>query len=143
MYEKILVPLDGSALAESVLPYVEALARSCGSEVVLLRVIRPPGLYAPAEVEYAIDMDEVRAKVQEYLEGVDTRLEEKGIASRWVLLEGPVADSIVDYAETEKVSLIAMCTHGRSGVGRWLYGSVAARVLEKAPCPVLLVRARQ
>ncbi len=140
MYKKILVTLDGSALAEKVLPHVEELAKSFESEVVLLQVLKLPAI--PTAPEASLTEDNVLAEkeAREYLERIEARLKKQHINARPVLAEGQPADEIVDYAALEKVDLIAMSTHGRSGLGRWVFGSVAERVLRAAPVPVLLVR---
>jgi len=137
MFEKILVPLDGSKLAELALPYAEELAARTGSQITLLRVV------TSSEAE---DYD----KNQVYLKGVakevkiDTKkLREKPegeIKAETVVLTGNPAEAIVDYAATKKISLIVMASHGRSGIGRWALGSVAEKVVRVGNTPVLLVR---
>ena len=144
MYNKILVPLDGSPLAETVLPYAEELARAFESQMRLRQVVEPPIVYAEAGGGiYPVDITPLKEQAERYLTEVDERLEAKGLKCRWVVLEEPVAEGILDYAELEEVDLIAMSTHGRSGLGRWLYGSVAQRVLQGATCPILLIRAKK
>jgi nucleotide-binding universal stress UspA family protein len=126
----MLVPLDGSKLAESVLPHVEALAKQRGAkpEVVLVRAFEPlstgPGREAP----------------QQYLSGIEQRLSAAGLTVRSEVLEGDPAKEIVDYANEKPINLVVMATHGRSGIGRWAYGSVADKVLRRASRPVFLVR---
>jgi nucleotide-binding universal stress UspA family protein len=95
-------------------------------------------LFLPAEGEF----DEVEREAQQYLEGVAEPLREEGIDVSTATDVGPVAECIIEYAETNQVDLIAMCTHGRTGLARWVYGSVADRVLRVGGLPVLLVRAR-
>lgn len=145
MYDKVLVPLDGSSVAEVVLPHVELLGRDLGSEIVLFRVIPPPqGVIDEAgrqiiSVDAAIDS--AVGGATDYLRQVATGLKDKGVKSvAEEVVIGHPAEQIVDRAK-DGVDLIAMATHGRSGISRWVYGSVAERVLRHAVTPVLLVRA--
>jgi nucleotide-binding universal stress UspA family protein len=147
----MLVPLDGSELAELVLPHVEALAKQVGPElvdVVLLRVCEPPVVpsdYPPTagltwEEHKAREMARPTIVCEEYLAGVQRRLEGAGLRAQSVVLKGKPADEITDYANKNPVSLIVMSTHGRSGISRWAYGSVADRVLLGVSSPVFLTR---
>jgi nucleotide-binding universal stress UspA family protein len=148
-YNHILVALDGSPLAEEILSYVEPLARTFGSRVTLVRAISPVEsgllLETPAgPMNGSGDMASIvgtfRRRADEYLAGVRERLEGKGFPVECEYAEGvPVADLIAERARSLGVDLIAMTTHGRSGL-RWvLTGSVAEGVLRSAPCPVLIV----
>ncbi len=143
MFKKILVPLDGSTLAEKVLSHVKPLARGFGSEVILFHVLRIPAISASPNATIIEDEELAEQDAQRYLERVENHLEEEGISARPVIVKGKAAESIVDYAELERVDLIAMSTHGRSGLGRWVFGSVAERVLQGAHCPILLIHARE
>jgi nucleotide-binding universal stress UspA family protein len=147
----ILVPLDGSALAESVLPHVEALAKQRGTElvnVVLLRVCEPPVISAdyPAtmplswEEHVARETSKHKQACEDYLAGAGKRLREAGLTVRSEVVAGKPADEIIDYASRNPFNLIVMATHGRSGLSRWAYGSVAERVLLGVSCPLFLVR---
>lgn len=142
MYRKILVPLDGSELAEAIIPQARMLAQCSGAEIVLLRVVNVtppeyPELDAPLAQSAA---DSLRAEAQQYLDRMACYLKLNGIKVSTVLGEGAVADNILNYTDASLVDLIAMATHGRSGLGRWLIGSVADRVVHGAKVPVLLVR---
>ncbi|GAB4271608.1 MAG: universal stress protein [Deferrisomatales bacterium] len=135
MYKKILVPLDGSPLAEGVLPQVEYLAKLTGAEVCVLRVVRVhtfPGV-DPTEAEYAL-----KEQAESYLAGVAGRLRDKGLEVSVHLRFGHEAEEILDQARD--ADLVAMSTHGRTGLGRWAMGGVAERVLRHCPVPVLLCR---
>ena len=153
----ILVPLDGSELAESVLPHVETLVKQRGTElvdVVLLRVCEPlatPSYYDPelsgvplnwGEYEQQ-EMARSKRAANEYLTGIEKRLKDSNISARLVVLEGKAADVIVDYAQKNPFNLIVMATHGRSGLSRWVYGSVAENILQGVSSPVFLVRPHQ
>jgi nucleotide-binding universal stress UspA family protein len=147
MYSKILVPLDGSPLAEQVLPHVLALAQCHQSDVVLIQVVNYPTTGLPLTdpdldvgvrdcVECA-DLDYLRGVAEKYFRGSKLKVSAEAITG-----QGPVVDSILDYAEKVGAELIAMSTHGRTGPARWIIGSVAERVVRAAKVPVLLVRAK-
>jgi len=147
----MLVPLDGSELAELVIPHVEALAKQLGPklvDVVLLRVCELPVVssdYPPTadltwEEHQAHEMARPTTVCEEYLAGVQEQLEGVGLRARSVVLKGKPADEITDYANKNLVNLIVMSTHGRSGIGRWAYGNVADRVLLGVSSPIFLVR---
>jgi len=149
MYRKILVPLDGSALSELALPHAEALAQRFESEVLLVRVCPPIStsfeFYSFAAEATDEDRDlQVQAEkgAEEYLTVMQEKLQLKRIKSCYFMLHGLIPETILDIAETEGADLIVMSTHGRSGLSHWVYGSVAAKVLQAAPCPVFLVRAK-
>lgn len=145
MYRKVLVPLDGSDVAECAFPHVEAIARGCDVvEVVLLRAIGPlpiPGDYVISEGDRTRLEAQYRSAAQTYLEKATKQLAAAGLNVRGDVIEGSAADAIVDYAGKKNMDLIIMATHGRSGIGRWALGSVADRVVRHAQSPVLLVRA--
>jgi len=151
MYKKILVPLDGSELAECVLPHVESIARGCNiGSVAFIRVAEPVSLPISSEYDgYTFSAgdwqrmeDESRAAAQSYLTGLMSRVKYDGInITAEVLTGGRAADMIADYAAKNGVDLITIATHGRSGISRWVWGSVADRVLRSSPMPVLMVRA--
>jgi nucleotide-binding universal stress UspA family protein len=141
MYQRLLVPLDGSRLAESVLPVVERLALTFGASVLLLHVLERR---APEEVHgerHLQALDEAEA----YLRDAAARLEARGIHVEWhahEVPEGDVTGSIVGHVREEQADLIVMCTHGSGGVRDLLFGSIAQQVLKRGTAPVLLVRAR-
>ena len=146
MYQKILVPLDGSELAECVLPHVESIAKGCGvGSVVFLRVLdtyMPSAAHAYLSESLKQEIEEGNEKAaREYLDEVIGRVNLNGIEIQQQLITGRVAESIAEYATRNDVDLIAIATHGRSGVSRWAWGSVADRVLRSACVPVLMVRA--
>ena len=143
MYKRILVPLDGSALAEAALQHAESIAQHFDADVVLLRVVVSPyAIVAPDLVLAGSEVDQKQfiAQAEGYLQGVAGRLRGKGLRVKTAVGEGPVAESILEHAKKEHGELIVMSTHGRGGVSRWVYGSVADRVLQAAPCPILLIR---
>lgn len=145
MYKKILVPLDGSWRSERILPHVEGLALNFNSEIIFLRVLEPESTYLePGNPQLSIDALKRReTEAREYLSGKSGEFNQKGLRSRIVIQSGPVAMAILDVASSEDVDLIGMASHGRSGLERVFYGSVASAVLQGVDRPLLLVRSRQ
>lgn len=133
MYEKILVPLDGSELSQIVIPYVEEISSGTKSEIILLRV---------EEADEANATEVRRSYLERMAKSITTQTGFKGDAIHCEIMRGHPAEEILNYAEKKNVDLIAMSTHGRSGVRRWLLGSVASKVIGAASAPVLAVRAR-
>jgi nucleotide-binding universal stress UspA family protein len=144
MYKRILVPLDGSPLAEAALDHAGQLARCQDSEIVLLRVVISSYTIVAPDLVLAgqgVDQERLQQEAEQYLQTQAGKLATHGIAVHLVACQGPVAEAILDHARSLAVDVIVMSTHGRGGVSRWVYGSVADRVLQAAPCPVLLIRA--
>ena len=146
-YKKILVTLDGSALAETALPHAQALAQQSGAELILLRVV--PHITDELVAVDTLPLEFTHLEVQQQklideaplaLQGVTQALAAQNLNVQPVVVVGHTADKIVDYAIAHSVDLIVMSTHGRTGIQRWLLGSVAGKVSTVAPCPVLLVR---
>ncbi|MBI1852677.1 MAG: universal stress protein [Planctomycetes bacterium] len=136
MFSKILVPLDGSDLAESILPQMERIYRVRDAEIVLLRAVPLPALSTP-QIEALVRQVEVEAF--DYVTGVAKRLEAKGITAKAVVKRGNPEDVIPAFAAKEGVDLITMSTHGRTGISRWTRGSVAEGVLRLGTTPLLLM----
>lgn len=139
MFARILVPLDGSPLAEGILPEVLELARLHGAEILLLRVALAhtfPGVDATDAQVHAVD------EAEGYLAELERGLAAQGIPVSSAVRYGHAAEEILDHAQARHADLIAMCTHGRSGVLRFMLGSVAEAVLRASPVPVLLLRAK-
>ncbi len=150
MYKTILVPLDGSELSEIVLPHVEMMVKACGdeAELVLLHVCEPvAGKIAgmgPGAVYVMPNLAEeaeeaCKKEAAEYLADVEKRLKGKGLKVRTVLKMGDSGGEILDFAAHNPVDLIAMASHGRSGISRWAYGSVTSKVLRGISTPILVV----
>ena len=139
----LVVPLDGSELAEAALAYGENLARQMGLNISLIRVFPTPTLAYAGTEGFSYDpgiFTELENAAVDYLKEKQADLEQKGFSVESTVESGPQADSIIDFAEAQPGSLIVMSTHGRSGVGRWLLGSVADRVLRASETPILLIR---
>lgn len=144
VYGRILVTLDGSLLAERALEPAVLLARATDAELILMRVVTPIELWAPfVEIEPAFEVVQEQHERESavYLEEVRNRLLEKeeALNIRTAALHGPVAETITDYARENEVDLIVISSHGRSGLSRWIYGSVAEKVLRGARCCSTLV----
>lgn len=144
MFKRILVPLDGSPRAELALPVAAHIARASGGTIDLLQVVPPPidyGMYmAQSEAMIDKEIDAAIATATEYLEGVAESEVLEGIGTKIETLSGAVALTLLSYAESYKSDLIVMCSHGYSGLKRWMLGSVADKITRLAPIPVLVLR---
>jgi nucleotide-binding universal stress UspA family protein len=143
MYRRILVPLDGSLFGEQALDQAVSIATAFNAELHLIQIVTSY-LTPPYGIDYTVGetfRDVALREAQEYLDQMRHQLERQLIRPvETKVIEGLVADNIVDYAEFHHCDLIVMATHGRSGLGRWVFGSIAERVLHAAHCPILLVR---
>ena len=162
LYKKILVPLDGSELAAQALAHAEEIAHNAGAKLVLLRVLENPlrfltalpsmggqgigvGAGASAMSVVALTRDDAarRQALDDAKQGLDEvagSLQHRKVETETEIDIGDPASMIVDYAAAHDVDLIVMSTHGRTGIKRWAYGSVANKVLQAAPCAVFVVR---
>jgi len=140
--QTVLVPLDGSPLAEGVMPYAETLARLLGASVRLLFVVEPVSESPWGRLD-AVEKrlsEQQSGEAERYLLSVAEKLERRGTTSSHCVLSGVPADCIVDATEEPDVAMVAMATHGRGGVKRLLLGSVADKVMRLGQSPTLLVR---
>jgi nucleotide-binding universal stress UspA family protein len=142
MYEKILVPLDGSGLAERAVRHAEEIARGTGAEILLLQAVYIPMPIVPEAVLLAGGkaVEEASRVAVEYLEKTAASVRAEGYRVRTMIDERPPADAILHIAEREEVDAIVMSTHGRSGLSRLVMGSVAESVLHASRRPVMLVK---
>ena len=142
MYEKILVPLDGSDLAERAILHAQEIARGSRSEILLMQAVNLPMPVVPEAilVPDAKWLDEAKKEAARYLEEIAARLRDEGIRVRTLLDERPPADAILHVATREEVDLIVMSTHGRGGFSRLLMGSVAESVFRATSRTVMLVK---
>jgi nucleotide-binding universal stress UspA family protein len=140
--KRILVPLDGSALGESVLPFVQDLAVSLNASLVLLNVVVPTvelsATFLPASTSI---LGELQAGAKEYIGGVAKRVQESGVSVEASVVVGHAAEAILDMAGQTSADLIALSTHGRSGPARWILGSIADAVIRHADGPCLVIPA--
>lgn len=140
MYRRLLVPLDGSPLAETALPHASHIASTAGAELHLLRVTVPVFVETPDGQGCRVHEDGDRAEAERYLREWRDRLSAGSMRVISEVLGGNVAEVITDYTAATGTDLIVMSTHGRTGVRLWAYGSVAEKVLRAASCSVLVVR---
>lgn len=153
MFERILVPLDGSDVAEGVLPYATSIAKQFGSSIVLLRAVTPieqitlqqsAGAMGIPEGSPEIAQEVVDAELSDataYMASMKDKLSKDGLTVETEIVERLAAPGILDYVKTHPVSLLAMSTHGRGGLGRLLFGSVTDEVMRNQPnFPMLLIR---
>ena len=145
IFETIIVPLDGSALAEAALPMAAAVSRVTGAKILLLRVFETMRPVHDAKCGEVIWVEPKHPRLEilapEILEPAVSRLEQDGLPVQAVIRLGEPRAKIIDEAERHLAPVIAMASHGQGGLSRILLGSVATRVLQGAPCPVLIVRA--
>jgi len=137
MAERVILPLDGSPLAESILPHVRRVLEKRDAELVLVRSVH---LVPATDVDYGLIVAELQDQADKYVKALVKTLAADGLRVRGITRQGPPADTILDVAKEEKASLIAMGTHGRTGLARLVFGSVTEAVLRHALCPVFLVR---
>jgi nucleotide-binding universal stress UspA family protein len=141
MYKKILVPLDGSPLAEAVLPHAEALAKSEHAEIIILRVPNAPVSEFLSRDPLIAEMihADMEKESEEYVHNKVAELEKENIKVTGFTKDGPVPDTILAVADETHADIIAMSTHGRTGISRWLLGSVADKIIYHAHIPVMLI----
>jgi nucleotide-binding universal stress UspA family protein len=146
VYKRILVPLDGSQRAEAILPHVEELALRFSARVVFVRVVEPTAMVMAAESAYLhlrqAEFERRAKEAERYLAVQQGKFRELGIEVKSRVIFGPVVEAIISAAEQEGADLIALASHGRSGLSQVFYGSVAAGLLQRVRRPLLLVRAR-
>jgi len=144
MYKKILVTLDGSELAKTALDQAEKLAKNFDAEIILFQVVPFMPIYGSPELVTPLIVDEKQKEAAEkYLANLAEDLKKRGLRVAAMVRTGQqVAVEILDFAKEDGVDLIVMCTHGRSGISRWVLGSVALKVLARAETPILLIRSK-
>jgi len=144
MYKKLLVPLDGSKRAETILPHAEAMAKGFGAQIIFLFVEEMPMMLETDEVvdekKLMKSITDRRKEIQTYFEGILRKWRANDMNAEVRYSRGPVVKTIIEMAQREQADLVAMASHGRSGLGRAFYGSVAAGVLQQIDRPLLLIR---
>ncbi|MGA7146464.1 MAG: universal stress protein [Desulfobacterales bacterium] len=147
MYKTILVPLDGSKRAEAILPHVKNLSLCFNAKVILFIVAEPSLMLEYDEVidmsKYLEKRDHQKKETETYLASIQKEFRAKGIKVQALIGHGLVVKAIIDAAERENADLVAMASHGRSGLSRTFYGSIAAGVLQRIDRPLLLIRSRR
>lgn len=148
MFKHLLIPLDTSRFAEAALPYAQTLAENFDAKLTLICVLQHP-LYLGDEFTSTMELEAAAyestlADARQYFKGVATTLHKQGYDVDYAIVEGrQAADEILKTADSIAADAIVMSTHGRSGLGRWLLGSVADKILRQAHIPVLLIRAKE
>ena len=144
LIKKILVPLDGSKTGETIIECAEVLAKALDAELVLLQVLEPLRIVAGFESVALSSIpqgeESIKASARAYLGNVEKPLKQKGIKTSVEIVWGSAAERIIEYTESNNIDLITISSHGRSGVGRWVLGSVTEKVLEAGDIPVLVAR---
>lgn len=144
MYQTILVPLDGSKRAERILNHVEELSRRLDANLIFLQVIEPTyDVVGPQGTVMDLNMEMIEQRAEEatnYIESLRGEFMERGLNAKGLVEKGPVVSTIINVAEREDADLISMASHGRTGLSRVFYGSVAAGVLNQIDRPLLVVR---
>lgn len=139
-HKRVLVALDGSTACEAVLRFLMEIAGPLDMTVMLLHVLEP---ITPQVIDGTVVVDDVEARrreAEEYLAPISAALRAQGVDTAWAIRHGRPADEILAAAQESSADLIAMATHGRTGIGRLLFGSVAEAVLRRAPVPVFMIR---
>ena len=139
-YQKILVPLDGSELAD------RALAEAVSAELVFLRVRTVPQIFVQPGTGWPgldVVMEAAEQEANAYMQGVQAATGDSSVSTSLRVAAGPAAEVIIGTVDKQKVDLIVMCSHGRSGIERWLFGSVAEKVLRGANCVTLVIQGQE
>jgi len=142
MYQSLLVPLDGSTRAESILPHVENMALQFKSKVIFLQVWTVHEAIINHANDYILDYEQKKEDISKYLASIQEGFQKKGIESICFVEMGDAVETIISVAQRENADLIAIASHGRSGLSRVFYGSVAAGIMQKIDRPILIIRAR-
>jgi len=149
MYKKIMVPLDGSKLAECVFPHLETIVKgSKSAKVIIVQAVEPLSIPYGRGMSQFTSLEEVEAfgthqkvEAEKYLKETLARLKKMGVNAKADVIHGKASEALTDYATKHDADLVIIATHGRSGVSRWVWGSVADRLVRSVSAPVLMVRA--
>lgn len=143
LYHKIVVPLDGSGWSQRAIPHAVDIARANGAELILLHILQPPAAEYVDQLALAgqdAQLQQLREAMKQYLIGLRTELRDEDLKVRTQVIEGfGVASLVCDYVNDEGVDLLVMSTHGRSGIMRFLFGSVANQIMQCVKVPVMLI----
>jgi nucleotide-binding universal stress UspA family protein len=149
MYKKIMVALDGSELAECALPHLETVLKGAESaEVIVVQAVEPIVIPHSLEAAKITSLEQFtefathqKTDAEKYLNGIVARLAKTGANIKAEIIYGKASEALIDYANKNDIDLVIIATHGRSGVSRWVWGSVADRLIRSIRAPVLVVRA--
>jgi nucleotide-binding universal stress UspA family protein len=143
MFDTILVPLDGSQLADCVLPHVVAIARPFDAETTLLRILEKNPTGTSAQLFDLLNWQINKTKSALYLDKIQARLQKSNVRIRTEVLEGLIAEGIAEYAQNQGMKLIILSSHGRNGLTQWGISNVTQKIILSAPTSLLIVRAHQ
>jgi len=143
MFDTILVPLDGSQLAECVLPHTVAIARSFDAEIALLRVLERNQTGASSQLFDLVNWQINKTRATLYLDKVRTRFQELKIQARTTVMEGLIAEGITEFAQNQGMKLIILSSHGRNGLTQWGISSITQKIILSAQTSLFIVRAHQ
>lgn len=147
MLKNIVLPLDGSELSEQAIPYAQQIIGNAG-QINLLTVVDVPSFpshtiypvpIAVPEPDYMTVVDDMIANARDYIDNLAKRLQSQGYNVKTVVKSGDPAVGILEVAQNEEADAIVMSTHGRSGMSKWLFGSVTQKILSAMPCPVFVI----
>ncbi len=150
MYKKILVPLDGSKLAECVLPHLETVIQGCQNtpEVLLVQAVEPISIPYGSEMAKIASLEQLQAfethnktQAEKYLKTIVDQLAKVGLKATANIVYGKPAAALHDFATKNNVDLVIIATHGRSGVNHWGWGSVAIRLIQSVAAPFMVIKA--
>ncbi len=141
MFDPILIPMDGSLLAECVLSHTISFTRAFNSRPLLLRVLDKGEQHVSAQLFDVLNWEIQKTEANRYLEQIDARLQKFGLTSEITVLEGLVAESIIKFSQNQAVQLIILSSHGESGVSQWGISSIAQKIILNVQTSVLIVRA--
>lgn len=149
MYKKIMVPLDGSKLAECVFTHLETMVKGCeATEVIIVQAVEPFSIPYGMEVGHFSSLEQVKefethqkTEAEKYLQEIVARLDKTGVTARGEVIYGKVNEALTDYVTGNAIDLVIMATHGRSGISHGVRGSVAEHLLRSVCTPVLMIRA--
>ena len=143
MFDNILVPLDGSQLAECALPHIAAIAHSFDAEVILLRMLEKNQEGTAAQLFDFLNWQINKTEAELYLERIRAQFQESGLRARSAVLEGLAAEGIIEYAQNQGMKLVVLSTHGHGGLTHWGISSITQKIILSAPTSLLIVRAHQ
>ena len=143
MFDSILVPLDGSLLAEGVLPHAIALARAFNAKITLLRVLDKNQACESPQMFDLLNWQIYKTEAKLYLEKIGSRLQKSGLQAQELVLEGLVAETITDYSQSHGMKLVILSSHGHTGLSQWGISSITQKIIFSAPTSVLIIRAHQ
>lgn len=141
MFDKILIPLDGSPLAETVLPHVVALARIYNAKIHLLRVLDPQADHLLAGSSDPLEWQITKAEAKNYLRSITNRLQEVDLLAEFHIMEGSAAESVIEFGTDQDINLIVLSSHGQSGISGWNVSSVVQKIILRARTSIMIVRA--